>query len=56
MGVFTYVYYSSLIRETNVTVGGLLEAIVSGLTIDQQLELMGDLKRYIEGQGIAVNL
>jgi phosphatidate cytidylyltransferase len=54
MGVFTYVYYSSLIRESGVSVGSLLQMIVSGLTVDEQLELMGDLKRYLEGQGIEV--
>ena len=56
MGVFTYVYYSSLIRETHVTVGAVLQTIVSGLSIDEQLELMRDLKRYLEGQGIAIKL
>lgn len=56
MGVFTYVYYSSLIRGHNVTVGSLLQMIVSGLTVQEQLELMADLKRYIEGQGISVRL
>ena len=56
MGVFTYVYYSSLIRQNNVTVGSVLQLIVSGLTIEEQLELMSDLKRYIEGQGISVKL
>ena len=56
MGVFTYVYYSSLIRQHHVTVGSLLQMIVSGLTPQQQLELMADLKRYLEGQGIAVNI
>ncbi|KAH8108005.1 phosphatidate cytidylyltransferase [Cristinia sonorae] len=56
MGVFTYVYYSSLIREVHVTVGSVLQTIVSGLTVTQQLELMADLKRYLEGQGIAVNI
>ncbi|KAF5386248.1 hypothetical protein D9615_002239 [Tricholomella constricta] len=54
MGVFTYVYYSSLIREHHVTVGGVLQTIVSGLTLDQQLELMADLKRYLGTQGIKV--
>jgi len=54
MGVFTYVYYSSLIRVNNVTVGKILEIVVSGLTVDQQLELIRDLSRYLEGQGIAV--
>ncbi|KZT10809.1 phosphatidate cytidylyltransferase [Laetiporus sulphureus 93-53] len=56
MGVFTYVYYSSLIRDHHVSVGSLLQMIVSGLTPREQLELMGDLKRYLEGQGIAVNI
>jgi len=56
MGVFTYVYYSSLIREHHVTVGTVLQTIVSGLTVQEQLELMRDLKHYLEGQGILVKL
>lgn len=56
MGVYTYVYYSSLIRQHHVSVGSLLQMIVSGLTPSEQLELMADLKRYMEGQGIAVNI
>jgi phosphatidate cytidylyltransferase len=54
MGVFTYVYYSSLIREHHVTVGSVLQTIVSGLTVDEQLELLSNLKRYLSGQGIKV--
>ncbi|TFY79587.1 hypothetical protein EWM64_g4424 [Hericium alpestre] len=54
MGVFTYVYYSSLIREHNVSVGSVLQTIVSGLTIDEQLELFYDLKRYLEQQHVAL--
>lgn len=53
MGVFTYVYYSSLIKEHHVTVGYVLQLIVSGLTLDEQLELMGDFKRYLEGRGVS---
>lgn len=56
MGVYTYVYYSSLIRESHVTVGSLLQMIVSGLTVQEQLLLIADLRRYLEGQGIAVNV
>jgi phosphatidate cytidylyltransferase len=56
MGVFTYVYYTSLIRQHHVTVGSALQMIVSGLTVQEQLELMTDLKRYLERQGIAVQL
>ena len=55
MGVFTYVWYSSLIREHHVTVGSILQTIVSGLTVDQQLELIRDLKRYLAGQGISID-
>ncbi|KAG6811528.1 hypothetical protein H0H92_006961 [Tricholoma furcatifolium] len=54
MGVFTYVYYSSLIRQHNATVGGILQTIVSGLTLEQQLELIADLKKYLGTQGIQV--
>ncbi|KAJ4467922.1 cytidylyltransferase family-domain-containing protein [Lentinula edodes] len=54
MGVFTYVYYSSLIRQHNVTVGSILQNIVSGLSVDEQLELIVDLKKYLEGMGVPV--
>ncbi|KAK0504568.1 phosphatidate cytidylyltransferase [Armillaria luteobubalina] len=54
MGVFIYVYYSSLIREHHVTVGSVLQTIVSGLTVDEQLELIADMRRYLMGQGIRV--
>lgn len=54
MGVFTYVYYSSLIRVHHVTVGSVLQTIVSGLTVEQQLELIADLKKYLVRQGIVV--
>jgi len=54
MGVFVYVYYSSFIREHHVTVGSVLQTIVSGLTIEEQLELINDLKYYLRGQGITI--
>lgn len=54
MGVFTYVYHSSLIREHHVTVGSILQTIVSALTVDEQLELLHDLRRYLEKQGVPV--
>lgn len=54
MGIFIYVYYSSLIREHHVTVGAILQTIVSGLTTAEQLELIADLQWYLRKQGIAV--
>jgi phosphatidate cytidylyltransferase len=52
MGLFSYVYYSTTIREHHVTVGSILQAIVSGLTIEEQLQLFGDLKRFLEARGV----
>ncbi|KAF8520369.1 cytidylyltransferase family-domain-containing protein [Hysterangium stoloniferum] len=52
MGMFSYVYYSSLIRQNHVTVGSVLQAVFSGLTADEQVELYVDLKRYLEGRGL----
>lgn len=54
MGVFTYVYYSSLIKEHHVTVGHILQLIVSSLTLEEQLELYDDFKKFLEGRGLAV--
>jgi phosphatidate cytidylyltransferase len=54
MGVFAYVYYSSLIRQHMVTVGAVMQLIGSSLTPTEQLQLLVDLRRYIEGQGIMI--
>jgi phosphatidate cytidylyltransferase len=56
MGIFTTVYYSSLIREHHVSVGSLLQTIVSGLTIEEQLQLIADLRHYLDSQGVSVPL
>lgn len=56
MGVFTYVYYTSLIRENRVTVGSVLQTAVSGLTVEEQIQLIRDLTRYLTKQGVSVDL
>lgn len=33
--------------------GGVLQTIVSGLSIEDQISLVKDLLHYLEGQGIA---
>lgn len=50
MGMFSYVYYSSLIRVHTVTVGSVLQTIASSLTLEDQMVLLADLKRLVEGQ------
>jgi phosphatidate cytidylyltransferase len=54
MGMFSYVYYSALIREHHATVGSVLQTIVSSLAVDEQIELFLDLKRYLEGAGVGI--
>lgn len=56
MGVFTYVYYTSLIRENRVTVGSVLQTVASGLTVEEQIQLIRDLTRYLTSQGISIDL
>lgn len=54
MGVFTYVYYSSIIRQDLVTTGAILQLIVSGLSVTDQMALYKDLQSYLIGQGIVI--
>ncbi|MCO5589954.1 hypothetical protein L7F22_043923 [Adiantum nelumboides] len=56
MGLFSYVYYSSIIREHHVTVGSVLQTVVTHLTTEDQAELYRELTRYLQGQGIKVPL
>lgn len=52
MGLFAYVYYSSVIRIQNISVGSIMQTVVVSLTTAEQLELLADLKRFLEGQGV----
>lgn len=52
MGLFTYFYYSSLVRESHVTVGSVLEIIMQSLSADEQVQLVKDLQAALAAQGI----
>lgn len=54
MGMFAYVYYSSLIRVQTVSVGAVMQMIVTSLTQEEQLELLADMKRFLVGQGARI--
>lgn len=75
MGLFAYVYYSSLIRVRQITatvqqlrlpkvlfnltqvhhvnVGTVIHTIVNSLSVQEQLEVYRDLRKYLNGQGIS---
>ncbi|GJN93591.1 hypothetical protein Rhopal_006648-T1 [Rhodotorula paludigena] len=52
MGLFTYVYHASLIRETHVTPASLLALALTHLTTEQQLELVGELSKVLAQKGV----
>jgi phosphatidate cytidylyltransferase len=47
MGLWAYVYYSNLIRVNEITVASVLQVIRSGLTREEQFELLGNLNRLL---------
>lgn len=47
MGIFSYVYYSSLVRTDTVSVASLLETAVTALSREDQLLLLEKLSDAI---------
>ncbi|KAE8243892.1 hypothetical protein A4X13_0g6905 [Tilletia indica] len=54
MGLFSYVYFSSVIREHHVTVGSILQQVVQYLSVEEQKELYREVGRYLSGQGVVL--
>lgn len=52
MGLFAYVYYSSIIRDNHVTVGSVMQTVISSLNTQEQVELAKALHGYLAQQGI----
>ncbi|KAM0791786.1 hypothetical protein ACM66B_004049 [Microbotryomycetes sp. NB124-2] len=52
MGLFSFVYYASLIRESHVTVPSVLATVVSGLSTEQQLELVREISKVLAAKGV----
>jgi len=50
MGMFSYVYYSNLIRVHAVTVGSVLQTIANGLSTQDQWLLVEVLTKLLEGR------
>ncbi|KAL8381919.1 hypothetical protein RB595_005936 [Gaeumannomyces hyphopodioides] len=52
MGFFSYIYYHTFIATHNLGLGGVLEDAITGLTPDEQIELIKGVGRYLANQGI----
>jgi phosphatidate cytidylyltransferase len=51
MGFFAYMYYHSFIAVYKVSVGGVLESVISGLTPEEQMELVISISKHLYNQG-----
>jgi phosphatidate cytidylyltransferase len=52
MGFFAYMYYHSFIAIHKATVGDILETAINGLTVDEQIEVVKGMSKYLYNQGV----
>lgn len=52
MGVFSYMYYQSFIAVYKSSVGSVIETAIVGLTVDEQIDVVKGLSKYLYNQGI----
>jgi phosphatidate cytidylyltransferase len=51
MGFFSFMYYHSFIAVYKASVGDIIETAINGLTVDEQLEVVRGLGKYLYNQG-----
>lgn len=51
MGCFAYMYFHTFIALNKVSYGDVMELAITGLTVDEQIELVKGMGRYLENQG-----
>ncbi|WFD26878.1 phosphatidate cytidylyltransferase [Malassezia nana] len=51
MGLFSYVYFSSLIRDSRVSVQMIMQMILTNLTLEDQKRVLHELTRYLVKEG-----
>jgi phosphatidate cytidylyltransferase len=52
MGFFASMYYQSFIAVYKASVGGVIETVITGLTPEEQLEVVRGLSKYLFNQGV----
>jgi len=52
MGFFSFMYYQSFIAEFKTSVGGVIELAITGLTYEEQLEVVKGLSRHLVNGGV----
>ncbi|CAJ2512582.1 Uu.00g055970.m01.CDS01 [Anthostomella pinea] len=51
MGFFSFVYYQTFIAQHHVNYGNVMELAITGLSLEEQVELVRGMSRYLENQG-----
>jgi len=52
MGFFAYLYYHSFIAVYNISLGGVIEQAIIGLTAEEQIELVKGISKHLYNQGV----
>ena len=52
MGFFSFMYYQSFIAVYKTSVGGVIESVITGLTVEEQMEVVRGLTKYLYNQGV----
>ena len=52
MGIFAYMYYQSFIAVYRASVGSVIETAITGLTVEEQLDVVRGLGKYLYNQGV----
>merc|ERR1712166_1268243 len=52
MGFFAYMYYHSFIAIYKVSLGGVIESAINGLTPEEQMELVKGISKHLYNQGV----
>ncbi|KAI1418875.1 phosphatidate cytidylyltransferase [Xylaria sp. FL1777] len=52
MGFFAFIYYQTFVAQHKLNYGNVMELAITGLSLDEQMELVRGLSKYLENQGI----
>ena len=52
MGFFSFVYYQSFIAVYKTSVGSVIETAITGLTAEEQMEVIKGLTKHLYNQGV----
>ncbi|KAG9019934.1 hypothetical protein FS842_007727 [Serendipita sp. 407] len=47
MGMFSYVYYTNIVRQNEVTVSSVVQLVINSLTREEQLQLIEELSKLV---------